>query len=192
MLQFGGHHLGINATVAGPNITLAPSLTGGQPVKFTKDGKAIYIVEKEVAQAAAMLSGLTPEQRKKAVISPQRIDLVLGPGHDGQTLQPEGLAAKEMTQAQKDQLIALVESRLGILNADDLGATMKDVRGNLNETFFAWYGSADSGSSYFRVTGPTIVLEFSPQDLGGDASNHLHNMYRNPVNDYGSAWAKLK
>jgi hypothetical protein len=44
MLQFGGHHLGINATVVGPNLTVSPSLTGGQPLKFIADGKPIYIV----------------------------------------------------------------------------------------------------------------------------------------------------
>ncbi len=193
MLQFGGHHLAINATVVGPNITIAPSLTGGQPVKFTKDGKPIYIVEKEVKQAAAMLSGLTPDQRNKAVISTRGIDLVLGPGHDGQTLQPEGLPASEMTQAQKDQFLALIEARLGIFNADDLAVIMADVRKNLNQTSFAWYGpTGDAGSAYFRATGPTIVLEFSPQSLGGDASNHLHNMYRHPGNDYGAAWTPLK
>jgi hypothetical protein len=193
MLQFGGHHLGINATVVGPNITIAPSLTGGQPVKYAKDGKPIYIVEQEVKQAAAMLNGLTPDQRGKAVISTRGIDLVLGPGHDGQTLQPEGLPASEMTQAQKDQFLALIESRLGIFNADDLAVIMADVRKNLNQTYFAWYGpTTDAGSAYFRATGPSLVLEFSPQSMGGDASNHLHNMYRHPGNDYGAAWTPLK
>lgn len=192
MLQFGGHHLAINATIVGPHVTITPSLTGGQPVKYTKDGKPIYIVEKEVMQATRMLSGLTAQQRSKAIISTQRIDLILGPGHDNQTLQPEGLSAGEMTQDQKDQLLALIEARLSILNANDFAAAISDVRRNLDQTWFAWYGQMDAGSAYFRVTGPTIVLEFSPQDLGGDASNHLHNMYRNPVNDYGAAWASIR
>ena len=193
MLQFGGHHLAINATVSGPDLTISPSLTGGQPVKYAKDGRPIYIVEKEVAQAGAMLRGLTAEQRTRAVISTQIIDLVLGPTHDDKTLQPEGLPASEMTQVQKDQFLALIEARLGILNADDFAATMADVRKNLNQTYFAWYGpTTNAGAAYFRATGPTIVMEFSPQSMGGDASNHLHNMYRNPTNDYGAAWAQIK
>ena len=117
MLQFGGHHLAINATVVGPNLTLSPSLTGGQPTRYMKDGKPIYIVETEVKQANAVLASLTPDQRKRAVVSPQRIDLVLGPGHDGQALQPEGVPVSSMTEAQKAQLLKLVEARLGILNA---------------------------------------------------------------------------
>jgi Protein of unknown function (DUF3500) len=193
MLQFGGHHLAINATVVGPHITLSPSLTGGEPLKYSKDGKAIYIAENEVRQAMAMLNGLTAEQRRKAVISNRRIDLVLGPGHDGQILQGEGLPGSEMTDAQKAQLLAVIEARLGILNADDLAVTMADVRKNLNRTWFAWYGpTTEIGGAYFRVTGPTVLIEYAPQDMDGDATDHAHNMYRDPTNEYGAAWTSLK
>jgi hypothetical protein len=193
MLQFGGHHLAINATVVGPHITLSPSLTGGEPLRFSKDGKAVYIAENEARQAMAMLNGLTAEQRRKAVISNRRIDLVLGPGHDGQILQGEGLPGSEMTDAQKAQLLAVIEARLGILNADDLEVAMADVRKNLSRTWFAWYGpTAELGGGYFRVTGPTVLIEYAPQDIDGDATNHADNMYRDPTNEYGAAWTSLK
>ena len=190
MLQFGGHHLAINASVAGPNISLSPSLTGGQPTHYVREGKPVYIVETEVARSMAMLGSLTPAQRDKAIVSSQTVGLVLGPGHDGQTLQPEGLPGREMTDAQKDRLMALIEARLGILNADDLAATLEPVRKNLDRTHFAWFGPTVAGGAYFRVTGPTLILEFSPQDRGG-VSEHLHNMYRDPTNEYGAAWAPL-
>jgi hypothetical protein len=193
MLQFGGHHLGINATFAGPRMTLSPTLTGGQPTRYMRDGKPVYIVQTEVMQANAMLAGLDAGQRRRAVVGPQRIDLVLGPGHDGQKLQPEGLPGSAMTAPQKAQLVALIEARLDIVNAAHLAPAMAAVRRDLDQTYFAWFGpTADAGSAYFRVTGPTLVLEFSPQSLGGDAGNHLHNMYRDPTNEYGAAWTSLK
>jgi hypothetical protein len=193
MLQFGGHHLAINATVAGGRLTLSPSLTGGQPTKYVKDGKPIYIVETEVKQANAMLASLDAGQKGRAILSPQRIDLVLGPGHDGQTMMPEGLPGSAMTAAQKTQLVALIQARLGILNDQTLASAMVPIRRDLEQTYFAWFGpTADAGSAYFRVAGPTLVLEFSPQGLGGDPANHLHNMYRDPTNEYGAAWTSLK
>ena len=174
MLQFGGHHLALNVTIKGPNLTLSPSLTGGQPVRYVKDGKPVYIVEDEVKQSMAMLEALTPDQRRKAVISTQPIDLVLGPGHD----------------FQKTQLLAVVQSRLGILNPDSQATTMAEVRKNLDRTRFAWFGSVtEPGAAYVRVTGPTIVMEFAPQSW--DAGGHIHNMYRDPTNQYGSAWTAL-
>jgi Protein of unknown function (DUF3500) len=191
MLQFGGHHLALNATVVGNNITLAPSLTGGQPVKYTLDGKTVDIVGQEVKDAFAMVNSLDTTQRSKAVISTKNIDLVLGPGQDGKTLQPEGLPGSAMTAAQKTQFLALIKDRMGALNADDLAPKMTDVEKNLDKTYFAWYGPTTAGSvAYYRVTGPTVIIEFSPQSLGGDATNHIHSMYRDPTNDYGVAWTK--
>jgi Protein of unknown function (DUF3500) len=194
MVQFGGHHLGINATVVGSNVTLSPTLTGGQPVKFTRSGEAIHIAEQEVDQARSLLNSLTDAQREKAVIGTHFIDLVLGPGKDGMTLQPEGLPGTEMTDTQKARLLALIDARLSIImNAGLRAAKMAEVRANLDQTYFAWSGPTEpSAAAYWRVTGPAVLLEFSPQSLGGDPSNHLHNMYRDPTNEYGAAWTALK
>jgi Protein of unknown function (DUF3500) len=196
MLQFGGHHLAINATVVGPNITLSPSLTGGQPVKVTSDGKTFTIIPKvplEMTAAFAMLNGLTAMQRTKAVVSTERTDLVLGPGQDGKTLQPEGLPGSSMSAVQKILFMALIKSRLDILNSDDLAAKMAAVQKNLDKTYFAWFGPTTAGSAaYYRVTGPTVIIEFAPQANDGDPTNHLHSMYRDPTNEYGAAWTKLK
>ena len=193
-LQYGGHHLGINATVVGPNLTLAPSLTGGEPIRATVMGKTFMVVPqvpREMKDAFAMLGSLNAEQRSRAVISTQRIDLVLGPGHDNQTLQPEGLPGSAMSASQKTQLLALIEDRLGALNAEALAPKLKVIEKNLNETYFAWYGPTSAGSAaYYRVTGPSVIIEFSPQTLGNDPANHLHSLYRDPTNDYGAAWTK--
>jgi Protein of unknown function (DUF3500) len=194
MLQFGGHHLGINATVVGPNITLAPSHTGGQPLKYTKDGKAINILEQEVKEANAMLESLDAAQRGKVVISSKITNLVLGPGQDGKTLQPEGLPGSAMTAAQKTKFLALIKARLSALNDDDLAVKMLEVQKNLEKTYLAWYGpTTPGGAAYYRVTGPTVLIEYAPQTDrggGGDVTNHAHNMYRDPTNDYGAAWTK--
>ncbi len=189
MLQFGGHHLGINATVAGARLTLSPSLTGGQPVKFIKDGKTVYIVEREVDAANALMTSLTAAQKAKAVRSAQLVDLVLGPGHDGQTLQPEGLPASEMTADQKARLLSLIEARIGIVNPAESALTMAEIRKGIDQTWLAWFGPADAGQAYFRIVGPSLILEFSPQDTK-TPSNHYHNMYRNPGNEYGAGWVK--
>lgn len=192
-LQFGGHHLAINATVAGKNVTLSPSLTGGQPIRSTASGKTTTVIDKvpqEIRDASALLGSLSAAQKARAVVSTQSIDLVLGPGQDGKTLQPEGLSASAMTAAQQTALLKLIQDRLGILNADDLKARMTDIRKNLAKTTFAWYGPTNGSAAYYRVSAPTAIIEFSPQSMGGDATNHLHNMYRDPSNDYGAAWTK--
>lgn len=192
-LQFGGHHLAINATVAGPNVSLSPSLTGGEPLKYVKNGRRIYIVENEVKQAQALMGMLSPDQIKRAVRSTEKIDLVLGPGHDGQVLQPEGLPGSAMTSAQQAQFLKLIEARLDFLNADDLRPQIAVIEATLNQTTFGWWGpTSPLGAGYYRITGPRVLIEFSPQDMDGDATNHAHNMFRDPTNEYGSAWTRLQ
>jgi hypothetical protein len=195
-LQFGAHHLAINATIAGPRITFSPTMTGGQPLKYIdRDGRPVYMTEQEAVGSMALVKSLTPAQRKKAVVSTHTINLVLGPGHDGQSLQPEGLPAKEMTAAQKTQFLGLIEARLGMLNADTHATVMAAVRKNLDQTYFGWWGPLDQlGIAYFRVTGPTLIIEYAPQ--GPDEryalyADHAHNMYRDPTNEYGTAWTSL-
>ena len=41
MLQFGGHHLAINMTLAGRQATLAPSLTAAQPASYSFEGRTV-------------------------------------------------------------------------------------------------------------------------------------------------------
>ena len=70
-------------------------------------------------------------------------------------------------------------------------AKMAEIKGNLADTYFAWRGPTTAGSAaYYRVQGPTVVIEYAPQQMGGDAANHIHAMYRDPTNDYGPALTK--
>lgn len=192
MLQYGGHHLAINATVVGSKVTLSPTLTGGEPLKFTTNGTPVRIAEDEINQSIALVNSLTNAQRNKAIVSDQRVGLVLGPGKDGQTLQPEGLSGNEMTDTQKQALLRLIEARLDMLNADDLAVKMSEVQKHLDETYFGWWGPTAPAAGYFRITGPTVVIEYSPEVNDGDPTNHAHNIYRDPTNEYGAAWISLQ
>src|SRR4029077_10492448 len=58
MLQFGGHHLALNITIAGEQGMLTPSLTGAQPATFTLNGKTIRPVGRESDKALALLQSL--------------------------------------------------------------------------------------------------------------------------------------
>jgi hypothetical protein len=191
ILQFGGHHMAINATVAGASIVLTPSLTGGQPTTYTLNGKTVQPIIAEPHAAYTLLKSLNADQLKQAVIGSSVIDLVLGPGKDGKTLQPEGVKGSSLNAEQQALLLALIETRVGLVNDEDAAVKMTEIKANLANTYFAWSGAqADGGVAYFRVTAPTLVLEFSPQSMGGTPANHIHSMYRDPTNDYGAALYK--
>ena len=188
MFQFGGHHLAINATVFGPHISFSPMLTGGQPLHLRLDGDDIFITRREAAAAQAFMDGLTDDQREQAVRAEQPIDLVLGPGKYGATVAPEGIKGSELTAWQRTLLLDVIEARLGFINNDDYAEKMKTVAAEIEDTYFGWWGRQGVlGAAYFRVTSPSLVLEYAFQN-GDDAVDHAHSMYRELDNDYGSAW----
>jgi hypothetical protein len=174
-------------------VTLSPSLTGGQPQKFDFEGKPVYIVGEEAKRSLALLKSLDDAQRAKAVLSTALTPLVLGPGKDGMVLQPEGLAGNEMTPEQKTLFSALIEARIGMLNADDAAPAMAELQKDLDQTYFGWWGPLyPLGAAYVRVTAPAAILEFSPETQDGDPTDHVHAMYRNPLNEYGALWTSGK
>jgi hypothetical protein len=191
MIQFGGHHLGINLTLVGEQGTLAPSHTAAQPAIFELEGKTVRPLGRETDKAFALISSLDEAQRKQAILGVQMRDLVLGPGRDGQTIQPEGIKGSALTEKQREMLLDLVSEWTGIMHDVLAKAKMDEVRKNMAETWFAWSGPTEKGAAaYFRIQGPTVIIEYAPQRLGGDATKHIHTIYRDPTNEYGAKWWK--
>lgn len=185
MIQFGGHHLALNITIVGEQGLLTPSLIAVQPAKFTLDGKNYRPMGRETDKAFELIKALTDEQRKQAILGSQMRDLVLGPGHDGETIQPEGLKTSTLNEAQRKLLLELVVEWSGIIHDTAAAAKLKEIEANLADTWFVWSGPIELGKAYFRVQGPTVIIEYAPQRLGGDVTQHIHSMYRDPSNDYG-------
>jgi hypothetical protein len=185
MLQFGGHHLALNVTIVGSEGILTPSLTAAQPAKYTLNGKVVRPLGAENDKAFALVNALDEGQRKQAILNYKVADLVLGPGKDGKTIQPEGIKGSALNAKQQAMLLDLADEWTGIVNDQAAGAKMAEVKTNLADTWFAWSGPTTNGSAaYFRVQGPTLVIEYAPQPLGGDPTMHIHTIYRDPTNDY--------
>ena len=185
MIQFGGHHLALNLTIAGEQGILTPSLIAVQPAKFTLDGKTVRPMGRETDQALGLVKALTEEQRKQAILGSQMRDLVLGPNHDGETIQPEGLRTSTFNDGQRKLLVELIAEWSGIIHDDAAAAKLNEIKSNLADTWFAWSGPLEAGKAYFRIQGPTVIIEYAPQRLGGDVTMHIHSMFRDPTNDYG-------
>jgi hypothetical protein len=184
MIQFGGHHLAINVTVVGTNTVMTPSLPAAQPAKYTLNGQTIRPLGHENDKGFALINALNAAQQKHAILNYEVKDLVLGPGADGKVIQPEGILASELDANQQAMLLDLVHEWVGILNDEAAAAKMAEIKANLPRTYFAWSGATKNGGlAYYRVQGPTVVIEYAPQQ--GD-TDHIHTIYRDPTNDYGA------
>jgi Protein of unknown function (DUF3500) len=188
MIQFGGHHLAINVTVVGPANVMTPSLPAAQPAKYTLNGQTIRPLGHENDKGFALINALNAAQLKRAILNYEVNDLVLGPGADGKVIQPEGIPASELDAAQQAMLLDIAHEWVGILNDEAAGAKMAEIKANLPRTWFAWSGATKNGGlAYYRIQGPTVIIEYAPQQ--GDL-DHIHTIYRDPTNDYGAKLVK--
>ena len=159
-----------------------------EPAKYTMNGQTIRPLGKEIDKGFELINALTPEQQKQAILNYQVRDLVLGPGEDGKVIQPEGIAGSALNANQQAMLLDLAHEWVGILNDDAANAKMAELRANIQRTYFAWSGATKNGGlAYFRIQGPTVVIEYAPQQ--GDL-DHIHTIYRDPTNDYGAKLVK--
>ena len=183
MIQFGGHHLAINVTLVGKQNVLTPTHTGAQPATYTLDGRTIRPLGNENDKAFALINALNATQQKQAILDYKVTEVVLGPGQDGKVIQPEGVRAAGFNEKQRAMLVDLVSEWVSILADDSVTTKMAEIKANLPNTYFAWSGPTTNGSSaYFRIQGPTVMIEYAPQQAGTD---HIHTFYRDPTNDYG-------
>jgi len=184
LIQFGGHHLAINVTVVGASSVLTPSLPATQPARYMLDGRTIRPLGDENDKAFALMATLDTSQRKQAILPYQVRDLVLGPGEDGKVIQPEGIPGTALNANQQATLLEIAREWVGILNDEAATAKMAELKANLPKTYFAWSGATENGGlAYYRIQGPTVVIEYAPQQ--GDL-DHIHTIYRDPTNDYGA------
>jgi hypothetical protein len=195
MVQFGGHHLGLNITMIGEHGVLAPVLTGAQPAVYNSDGRTVRALNHENDTASDLLHTFDEDQRKLAIIEHDVSELVLGPGHDGEMPPPAGLKASAMNQRQRILLLDLISEWACIVNDTYAAPRLIEIKDGLDDTFFAWSGPTTheperNGAAYFRIQGPKVFIEFSPQQPGGDLTMHVHTIYRDPTNGYGRAFVE--
>jgi hypothetical protein len=187
MLQFGGHHLGLNVTIVGKDTALTPTHTGTQPDSFKRDGKTVRPLGPENDLAFKLVNLLDAEQQKQAVLGAKPRNLVLGPGQDDKTIRPEGLKCAALKEDQRATLVDLIGAWVHILPNDAAASRMAALKAQIDDTYFAWYGPTTKGSAaYYRIQGPTLLIEYAPQ--GG--TSHIHTIIRDPSNDYGKEWTK--
>lgn len=183
-----GHHLSINLTLNGiDGISATPSMFGSNPAEVREGpltGTRVLAREEDLGRA--LLESLTEEQLRAAILEGRApSDVILGPGREVEILEPPGLGAYAMTPAQRERLTALVkvflERHRSEIAESEFGR-IEDV--GIARIHFAWVGGTRPGEGhYYRVQGPTFIVEF---DNTQNQANHIHSSWRDWHNDFGA------
>lgn len=206
-----GHHLSLNSTVVGQDrISFTPLLLGSEPATIGP----FRILAEEEDLGFRLLKSLNADQAARATIhdvSPPdfvtrcvplisdeewpdvhgvgRRDAMIADADRGALRyvksRPRGLARRDMTTEQATALDELVAAFLSNLKPSEVGREMDRItRADRDALHFVWAGGHSAEQPhYFRVEGPVTLIEF---DNTEDNANHVHAVWRNPTDDFGS------
>ena len=185
--RFEGHHVSLNFTLAGDHMaTDTPSFVGANPARVPSGPKAGQrVLAAEEDEARALLASLTDVQRTTAVFESRTFgEIVTSNAQKVDPLAPVGLAAADMTQAQRDRLMKLVEVYANTFEPGLAQARIARVReGGVEKIRFGWAGSTERGKPhYYRVQGPLFLIEY---DSSQNSGNHIHAVWRDFDGDFG-------
>lgn len=200
-VQFGGHHLGINATLDGSTdaITFAPTHLGMQPADFTDDsGTEIQSFQYIYSDAFAFFDSLTAEQQ--ATLTSGDVTMC-APGDTCDYPSGSGLTGADLTDEQKQLLLNLIANWAGMADEQTTADALAKIEATLDTTVIAWsgetvYDMTTGNGINFSISGPNVYIAFQAQqgsagaDVDGVTTSgwgHVHTIYRDPTNDYANS-----
>lgn len=184
--QLDGHHIGVNVAISGNKYSMSPSFIGTQPHVYKLASREIRPLAGEIEFAYKLVDSLTDDQRRAAIISPRRGQIITGPGTDDQVPEVTGVSCETFTDTQKETLLELIGQWTGDMPTAHAEKCMTEIKSTIDQIHFSWNGAIKPGSDIsYRIQGPTVIIEYSCQGMGGNPLDHLHTMYRNPTDEYG-------
>ncbi len=185
--RFEGHHLSFNFTIIdGRQVAFAPSFIGSNPAEVRQGPrKGERVLGQEEDLGLALVNSLDAAQRRDAIFAEKALpEIVTSNRKRAAPLEPAGIHAAAMNPAQRKRLMELVQLYLSRWRGELADETLERISAaGLDRISFAWAGALDrSQPRYYRIQGPTFVIEF---DNFQNRGNHIHTTYREFQGDFG-------
>jgi hypothetical protein len=194
-LSIEGHHLSLNFVFdQGKVVDSTPQFFGANPAIFQSDmmnrfDKGFQLLRDEEQLAWDLLNSLSKEHLATAIIAekaPSEIDSPGSPQATPTTLQ--GLSFDAMNESQKTTLLRLLKAYGESVPVEILDDRMKLIKdAGIEKVHFAWWGASKPGvGHYYKVQGPTFLVEFInvQNDAIGTKANHIHCVWRDLQGDF--------
>jgi len=185
--RFEGHHLSFNFTIVdGQHVFFTPSFIGSNPAEVRAGPrKGERVLGQEEDLGLDLINSLDAAQRKTAVFAEKALrDIVTSNKKEVTPLSPTGIAASELTAGQRTKLMTLLKLYIGRYRAELADKTLATITAaGLDKITFAWAGGFDrTSTTYYRIQGPTFLVEF---DNFQNSGNHIHTAFRDFKGDFG-------
>jgi hypothetical protein len=182
-----GHHLSLNFTIVDDLlIAWTPEFFGANPAEVMQGPRfGLRVLSGEEDKAFQLLHALDGPQRQRAVLQ-TRVpgDIFTSNQRTASRQSPEGLTAARMTPGQQKMLRDLIGEYTSRMVDDIATERMRRIdAAGFDTVAFAWIGAdARHQPHYYRVQGPTFLIEFDNVQSG---ANHIHSVWRDFNGDFG-------
>ena len=182
-----GHHLSVNLALAGGDlISVTPSFFGSNPAEVRRGPRSgLRVLAEEEDAARVLLRALDEAQRRVAVVSASApADIITGNQRMVTALEPVGISGDALSEYQRVLLRKLIGTYVRRFRPEVADDDLRKIeKAGIERVRFAWYGGDERGAKhYYRVQGPTFLLEY---DNTQNEGNHIHSVWRDFGNDFG-------
>jgi hypothetical protein len=182
-----GHHLSLNfSSLTNEVVSATPLFMGSNPAivpNGPEKGKQILKQEEELARA--LLQSFTPDQLKLVIFNEEAPgDIITSNNRKALVDSKEGMTFAQMNATQKKLFMQLLDEYLATFREQMTeNQKQKMKKAGMDNLLFAWAGSTQRGEKhYYRILGPTILIEYDNTQNNG---NHVHTVVRDLANDFG-------
>jgi len=140
---------------------------------------------REEDAARQLVRSLGPRQRRQAIFQEETLtDHVTQNRARVAPLEPVGVRAGDLGAAQRRLLMEIVRTYLGVLPPGNARAGLERIeRAGAERLRLGWAGPLEPNvPHYYRLQGPTFLLEFDNSRNGG---THIHSVWRDFREDFG-------
>jgi hypothetical protein len=177
-----GHHLSRHFTITGDTVSMMPFFLGAWP---TENDAGLRAMAREEDAARELIVSLDEAKRATAIFQSRTLTRhVTWNNAEVTPLDPVGLGYADLGTAQQGLVDEILSTYMAVLPDEiaalHLGRIDAAGRGNIR---FGWAGPLEPRRPhYYRLQGPTFLLEFDCSRNGG---THIHSVWRDFEQEWG-------
>ncbi len=184
-----GHHLSVNFTFSGHNISVTPLFMGTDPAEYMLSEYAGWrILGQEEDLGIRFINMLSPELKRKATMSTAvPADIITSAESGRRLVDDRGLKGSDLNPSQKAALQYIIREFVFNLEYEKAVAEYEKItRAGIDNIYFGWIGDYEEKKPhYYVLNGPTFLIEFDNNGGPRNSANHIHAIWREKSNEFG-------
>lgn len=185
--SLNGPQLRYNVMIRGGHMVLMPVFYGVEALSNEH-----MTLPQEFTRGFELMRSLTPDQRKAAIVMSNSISTQepFDLGTNPHLFEHRGISGDQLRSDQRSLMWKLIVEYVANSDFDVAADHFKSIHsGGWQDLYFIWMGPIDGrGPVFYRLSGPSILIEFAAMSTDAGEDFHLFALVRDPNSVHGANW----